>query len=93
MDFPLFLQGWALQLIEAGKKLYFSGILHNFENNNHTLEVDRIGPLIKWNKSYGWKSTKMVIGKKHALKKYDQFALNTSCFWGSTGSNITPVIN
>ena len=21
-------------------------------------------------------------GKKHALKKYDQFALNTSCFWG-----------
>ena len=22
------------------------------------------------------------IGKKHALKKYDQFALNTSCFWG-----------
>ena len=26
------------------------------------------------------------IGKKHALKKYDQFALNnTSCFWGSTG--------
>ena len=23
------------------------------------------------------------IGKKHALKKYDQFALNTSCFWRS----------
>ena len=22
------------------------------------------------------------IGKRHALKKYDQFALNTSCFWG-----------
>ena len=22
------------------------------------------------------------IGKEHALKKYDQFALNTSCFWG-----------
>ena len=22
------------------------------------------------------------IGKKHALKKYDRFALNTSCFWG-----------
>ena len=32
------------------------------------------------------------IGKKHALKKYDQFPLNTSCFWGSTGSNITPVV-
>ena len=24
----------------------------------------------------------MTIGKKHALKKYDQFALYTSCFWG-----------
>ena len=23
------------------------------------------------------------IGKKHALKKYDQFTLNTSCFWRS----------
>ena len=22
------------------------------------------------------------IGKKHAFKEYDQFALNTSCFWG-----------
>ena len=32
------------------------------------------------------------IGKKHALKKYDQFTLNTSCFWGRTGSNITPVV-
>ena len=32
------------------------------------------------------------IGKKHALKKYDKFALNTSCFWESTGSNITPVV-
>ena len=30
--------------------------------------------------------------KKHALKKYDKFALNTSCFLGSTGSNITPVV-
>ena len=29
------------------------------------------------------------IGKKHALKKYDQFALNTICFWGNTGSNNT----
>ena len=32
------------------------------------------------------------IGKKLALKKYNQFALNTSCFWGSTGSNITLVL-
>ena len=33
-----------------------------------------------------------TIGKKHALKKYDQFAVNTSCFWRSTGSNITPIV-
>ena len=33
-----------------------------------------------------------ATGKKHALKKYDQFTLNTSCFWGNTGSNITPVV-
>ena len=26
-----------------------------------------------------------ATGKTHALKKYDQLALNTSCFWGSTG--------
>ena len=32
------------------------------------------------------------IGKKHALKKYDHFALNTSCFWGNARSNITPVV-
>ena len=31
----------------------------------------------------------LQIGKKPALKKYDVFPLNTSCFWGSTGSNIT----
>ena len=33
-----------------------------------------------------------LIGKKHALKIYDQFSLNTSCFWGSTRSNMTPVL-
>ena len=34
----------------------------------------------------------LPVGKKHALNKYDQFALNTSCFGGSIGSNITPVV-
>ena len=33
-----------------------------------------------------------TTGKKHALKKYNQFTLNTSCFWGSTGLIITPVV-
>ena len=32
------------------------------------------------------------IGKKHALKEYDQFTLNTSCFWESTRSIIAPVV-
>ena len=27
-----------------------------------------------------------TMGKNHALKKYDQLALNTSYFWGSRGS-------
>ena len=25
------------------------------------------------------------LGKKHALKKYDQFAVYTCCFWTNTG--------
>ena len=29
--------------------------------------------------------TVQQIGKKRTLKLYDQFALNTSCFWGSAG--------
>ena len=29
-------------------------------------------------------------GKKHALNKYNQFALNTRCFWVSARSNIIP---
>ena len=35
---------------------------------------------------------KRAIGKKHALKKYDQFTINTSCFWGSTRTNVTLVV-
>ena len=31
----------------------------------------------------------LQTGKKHALKKFDQFILNTSCFWGSSGSDVT----
>ena len=40
---------------------------------------------------------KEAIGKNHALKRYDQFALNTSCFWGNTivlplGAAILPLV-
>ena len=31
-----------------------------------------------------------TLGKKHALKRCDQFAINTSCFWGSTIYQILP---
>ena len=34
----------------------------------------------------------VVIGKKHALKKYDKFVLNTNWFWGGTISKITPAV-
>ena len=34
-----------------------------------------------------------VIGKIFALKKYDQSTLNTSCFGGITGLNITLLCN
>ena len=36
--------------------------------------------------------TPETIGKKHALEIYDQFTLNTSCFWEISGSNITPIV-
>ena len=32
------------------------------------------------------------IGKKHALKKYNQFAINTSCFWGEVAVKYYPVV-
>ena len=35
-------------------------------------------------------NSEACIGKKNALKKYEQFALNTSYFWGSIRSNIAP---
>ena len=39
-------------------------------------------------KSFKCSSCDRALGKKHASKKYDQFALNTRCFWESTGSKI-----
>ena len=34
----------------------------------------------------------LPVGKKHALKKYDKFTLNTSSFWDNIGSSINPVM-
>ena len=35
-------------------------------------------------------SVSQIIGKNHALKKYDQFSLNTSCFFGEVMDQILP---
>ena len=45
-----------------------------------------------WRSSKGikWSNFAAILGKKHALKTYDQFILNASCFWGSIESNISP---
>ena len=56
----------------------------------HFLEVGLSADHIDMVKMRYKKPFQRALGKKHALKKYDQFALNNSCFWGSnTGSNIT----
>ena len=45
-----------------------------------------------WRSSKGikWSNFAAILGKKHALKTYDQFILNANCFWGSIESNISP---
>ena len=72
--------------------LDFAGLAENSANFLQLLRpwsnaklVTLSSPLLKSTDEEG-------IGENHALKKYDQFALNTSCFWGSTGSNITPIV-
>ena len=45
--------------------------------------VNRESNPIEVKYSYPVEESAAIIGKKHALKKYDQFTLNTSCFWRS----------
>ena len=69
-----------LHLYEFGDDSYASRII-----NFHTYFAAQLDVLHRW---------LHPIGKKHALKKYDHFTLNTgaySCIWKSTGSNINPV--
>ena len=40
-------------MIEAGKSVYLSGTLHNIMNEEEILQVDRIGPLVSWEKPHG----------------------------------------
>ena len=64
----------------ARSKLCWSFILSYVHNFAYLNVDDQSGTKLKMAIYY--------IGKNYALKKYDQFTLNTSCFWGS----ITPVV-
>ena len=52
------------------KSVYCGGVFNDFTSATiDTLVTDCTAPF------------EVSIGKNHALKKYDQFALNTGCFW------------
>ena len=55
------------------------------EENEHFLTLESQLIDLLQSGTLHWRHFQMAIGKKHALKKHDHFALNTSCFWGSTG--------
>ena len=78
---------FALMLTNQGR-IYYTG-------KSSALGHKQPCPNGQWNELAITKASKFVqcaIGKRHALKKYDQFVLNTSCFWRSIGSNITPFV-
>ena len=62
--------------------------LEAYENSRDTSEFC-LAYLLTFRDFHNGTAGLASIGKKHALKKYDQFTLNTSCFWASTRSNIT----
>ena len=72
---------------EIVKKIWFEEIKDSSLDFQGILNCV-VMPKLPKNAKVEWQA----IGKKHAFKKYDQFALNTSYFWGSTRSNITPVM-
>ena len=55
-----------------------------FDTLAENVLADRYDQLVQLVTMIGDKG-ELPIGKKHALKKYGQFTLNTSCFWGSAG--------
>ena len=63
----------------------FKAFKRDFKSNEWSIEnqitYDFLKAQLEFIKGNSKKANKLLgIGKKHALKKYDQFALNTSCF-------------
>ena len=60
-------------------------ILEIFEEDESAL-TEQDSNKIENNRKRGYSLPNDGIGKNRALKKYDLFALNTSCFWRNTRS-------
>ena len=66
--------------LRDSNNLYHWVLRENIFERNFGGGMDIMLPYVwQYNENY---THTVHIGKKHALKKYDQFALNTSCFWG-----------
>ena len=84
-----------INIIRRSVILFGFGLIINSIGGNNDFRTMRIpGVLQRFGIAYLIVGIiQAAIGKKeHALKKYDLFGLNTSCFWGNAGSNITPVV-
>lgn len=64
-------------LIEDGIPIYLSGTLHNISNHEEQLKVDRIGPLVSWEKPLGWKSPLIVLSTELEGKTIKYHILST----------------
>ena len=63
--------------------LYIRDYLDNFINVNSHIKLLRVYYKNRWVQTVHTTVQKYcLIGKRHALKRYNQFSLNTSCFWG-----------
>ena len=83
---------WENAIIEATHWNYHSKSIQMRHSSNPPIIEDwwtnQFNQLFKREYDLNFNLPSVFIGKKHALKKYDQFTLNTSCFCGSTGIRI-----
>ena len=71
-------------MIEAGKLIYISGTLHNIFNEEEQIKVDRIGPLVMWEKPQGWKSPLFVVSTQ-LENKIIQYSTHVDLFESEEG--------